>query len=263
MNRFGAMTLGRYLLVVVLLGLGLLLMCGPDSQGRGSGETLSGDGHSEEAGSLELDSEMRSEAEAAPGPEAGEGQGPEGYEPLLRAVDGRFTKAGWNHYGPGYFELDPATGVLTSHGGMGLFWYAAREYGDFDLQLEFMCASEQTNSGVFLRVPEVPASDDYIYHSFEIQIDDTGEDVHHTGAAYDAEAPTHKASKPPGEWNRFNITFEGSRLQVVLNGEKILDWEAEPRGKVEDFASRGYIGLQNHDDRSPVYFRNIYVKELE
>jgi hypothetical protein len=43
---------------------------------------------------------------------------------------------------------------------------------------------------------------------------------------------------------------------------KIVDWEAEPRGKVEDFAAKGYIGLQNHDDQSPVYFRNIYVKEL-
>jgi hypothetical protein len=31
---------------------------------------------------------------------------------------------------------------------------------------------------------------------------------------------------------------------------------------VTDFAARGYIGLQNHDDHSPVYFRNIYVKAL-
>jgi hypothetical protein len=42
----------------------------------------------------------------------------------------------------------------------------------------------------------------------------------------------------------------------------VVDWEAEPRGKVRDFAPRGYIGLQNHDDRSPVYFRNIFVREL-
>ncbi len=42
----------------------------------------------------------------------------------------------------------------------------------------------------------------------------------------------------------------------------MLDWEAEPRGKVEDFSPRGYIGLQNHDDRSPVYFRNIWIREM-
>ena len=48
----------------------------------------------------------------------------------------------------------------------------------------------------------------------------------------------------------------------MLNGETVLDWEAEPRGKVADFAPVGYIGLQNHDDVSPVYFRNIRVREL-
>jgi hypothetical protein len=126
-----------------------------------------------------------------------------------------------------------------------------------------MCASETTNSGIFLRVPGVPTSDDYIYHSFEIQIDDASEGIHHTGAAYDAEAPTRAASNPPGEWNHYNITFVGNRLQVELNGEEVLNWEAEPRGKVEDFAPRGYIGLQNHDDGSSVYFRNIFVKALE
>ncbi len=41
------------------------------------------------------------------------------------------------------------------------------------------------------------------------------------------------------------------------NGDPVLDWEAEPRGKVESFAPKGYIGLQNHDDRSPVYFRKF------
>jgi hypothetical protein len=188
---------------------------------------------------------------------------PDGYEQLLKDNNGRYHKGGWNHYGPGYFELDPATGVLTSHGGMGLFWYSVKEFGDFVLELDFLCADENTNSGVFLRVPGVPASDDYIYHSFEIQIDDASEGIHHTGAAYDAEAPTHLASNPPGEWNHFKITFVGSRLQVELNGQEVLDWEAEPRGKVEDFALRGYIGLQNHDDQSPVSFRNIVLMELE
>jgi len=187
---------------------------------------------------------------------------PEGYEQLLRSSDGRYHKGGWNHYGPGYFTLDPVSGVLTSHGGMGLFWYSAREFGDFVLELDFMCTDENTNSGVFLRVPGVPSSDDYIYHAFEIQINDAGEGIHRTGAAYDAQAPSHLASHPPGEWNHFKITFVGDRLRVELNGEEVLDWEAEPRGKVEDFSTQGYIGLQNHDDRSPVYFRNVYVKEV-
>jgi len=191
------------------------------------------------------------------------GGAPEGFEQLLKSWDGRYHKGGWNHYGPGYFELDAETGVLTSHGGMGLFWYSVKEYSDFVLELDFRCADVHTNSGVFVRVPGVPTSDDYIYHSFEVQISDEGEGIHRTGAAYDAEAPTKLASNPPGEWNHFKITFQGSRLEVEVNGQKVLDWEAEGRGKVADFAPKGYIGLQNHDDRSPVYFRNIYLKELK
>lgn len=185
-----------------------------------------------------------------------------GYERILREHNGVYSKHGWNHYGPGYFELDEGTGVLKSHGGMGLFWYSAKEYGDFVLELDFMCDDEATNSGVFLRVPGVPSSDDYIYHSFEIQINDAGEGIHRTGAVYDAEAPSEGASVPPGEWNHFKITFVGDHIEVELNGVKVVDWDAEPRGKVMDFAARGYIGLQNHDERSTVYFRNIFVKEL-
>ncbi|MDH3497523.1 MAG: DUF1080 domain-containing protein [Gemmatimonadota bacterium] len=185
-----------------------------------------------------------------------------GYEQILRQVNGRYTKHGWNHYGPGYFDLDPETGVLTARGGMGLFWHAGKAYGDFVLELEFKTPDIQANSGVFVRVPGVPVSDDYIYHSFEVQIDDKSEGIHHTGGVYDAEAPSHHASRPPGQWNHLEITFQGNHVTVAVNGQTVVNWDAEPRGKVRDFAPRGYIGLQNHDDQSAVQFRNIYVKEL-
>jgi sugar phosphate isomerase/epimerase len=185
-----------------------------------------------------------------------------GYQQILGQRGGRFHKHGWNHYGPGYFLMDGRSGVLKSQGGMGLLWYSVRKYRDFVLDLEFKCERENTNSGIFLRVPEVPVNNDYIYHSFEIQIDDASQGVHHTGAAYDAEAPSEHNSKLAGEWNHMAITFQGDRIQVELNGTRVLDWKAEPRGKVRDFAREGYIGLQNHDSRSPVYFRNIFIKDL-
>jgi hypothetical protein len=145
---------------------------------------------------------------------------------------------------------------------MGLFWFSEKKYKDFVLELDYKCSELFTNSGVFIRVPEVPTSDDYIYHSFEIQIDDRSKDVHHTGAAYDAEAPKINAEKETGEWNHFKISFIGKNIKVEVNGKLVVDWIAEPRGKIKNFAEEGYIGLQNHDSRSPVYFRNIYIKEL-
>ena len=185
------------------------------------------------------------------------------YEEILATSAGRYGKRGWNHYGPGYFTLDERTGVLQSQGGMGLFWYSVRKYKDFILELDYRCSRMDTNSGVFLRVPDLPASDDYIYHSFEIQICDAEEGIHKTGAAYDAEPPMADAAHPTGEWNHYKITFRDSRIQVELNGKAVLDWQAQPRGKVKDFAAEGYVGLQNHDSISPVCFKNIYIKELK
>ena len=184
------------------------------------------------------------------------------YEEILAWWDGKFSKHGWNHYGPGYFMLDERTGVLKSQGGMGLLWYSRKKYKDFVLELDFKCSQVDTNSGIFLRVPGVPTSDDYIYHSFEVQIYDYGADIHRTGAVYDAEAPGSDAFKPTGEWNHYKITFRGDHIQVELNGVEVINWEAKQRGKIKDFARDGYIGLQNHDSISPVYFRNVYVKEL-
>jgi len=188
----------------------------------------------------------------------------EGFTPLLAQWDGRFNKHGWNHYGPGWFTLDHETGVLASHGGMGLLWYAAEQFGDFVLRLQFQTSLPESNSGVFLRVPEVPVSDDYIYHSFEIQIHGTApEAIHRTGGVYDAVAPSQHLERPPGEWNDMEISFIGDRIMVVLNGTQVVNWEAKPAGKVADFAPRGFIGLQNHDWETSVWFRNIRVKKLD
>ena len=188
----------------------------------------------------------------------------EGFERILRQRrNGTFSKAGWNHYGPGYFELDEQTGILSSSGGMGLFWYAVEEFGDFVLDLEYRTEVESANSGVFVRVPGVPSSNDYIYHSWEVQIYDIGDGIHQTGAVFDAEPSARMASKSTGEWNRMRITFIGDHISVEINGEKVVDWDAEPRGKVEDFAVRGYVGLQNHDRDTKTMFRNIFVKSLE
>jgi sugar phosphate isomerase/epimerase len=185
----------------------------------------------------------------------------DGWTQILKRGYGGYEKHGWNHYGPGYFECDPKTGVLKGQGGMGLLWYG-KKLRDFILECEFKCSTPTTNSGIFLRVPEVPVSDDYIYHSIEIQIDDTSTGIHHTGAAYDIEAPKALASKPTGEWNHIRIEFQGQHLKVVLNGKIVLDGPARPGGKVRDLALEGYIGLQNHDSQSPPHFRNVFLKEL-
>ena len=204
----------------------------------------------------------------------------EGYIELLSKNDqGLYSKHGWNHYGPGYFTLDRKTGVLSAHDGMGLFWYSAKQFGDFVLELDYMCDVKENNSGIFVRIPNMPTSNDYIFECFEIQIYDAAMDniehkmhegaakvdpslLHATGAVYDAEPPKKMASFGPGKWNHYKITCKGLRYTIELNGVQVNDWMAEPRGKVKSHWPKGYIGLQNHDATASIHFRDIKVKEL-
>ena len=188
----------------------------------------------------------------------------QGFDEILQCDDnGNYNKHGWNHYGPGYFELDRKSGVLTSSGGMGLMWFAAKKYGNFILDIEFKSLAPETNSGIFIRVPDMLTSNDYIGKSFEIQIDDDNTSAsHRTGAIYDAEPVKLNAANPSGEWNHYRITLNGNNYKVELNGKLVNDWDAEPRGKIKSFSNAGYIGLQNHDSDAKAAFRNIFVKEL-
>jgi len=186
-----------------------------------------------------------------------------GYDRILACNEnGQFHKHGWNHYGPGYFELDEETGILKSHKGMGLFWFAEK-YGDFILELDYKTEVPNANSGIFYRIPDMPSSNAYIFKSFEIQIDDSQTGIHQTGSVYDAHAPKYAAFNKTGEWNHYKITLKGDNVKIELNDKLIVDWNMQPRGKIREFYPEGYIGLQNHDYATSVYFKNIYVKELK
>lgn len=167
---------------------------------------------------------------------------------------------GWKQPGPGSFAESDAT--LTSRGGMGLFWYEAKEFGAYSLKLDWRQAGDD-NSGIFVGFP---ASDDpwtAVDNGYEIQIDDTDSPDRTTGAVYgyrSADLPARDgALNPPGEWNTYEIRVEGERLQVFLNGVRINDFtNTDPARSL----TRGHIGLQNHGDGDDVSFRYIRIKEL-
>lgn len=128
-----------------------------------------------------------------------------------------------------------------------------KEYSDFVLELEF-AINEKGNAGVFIRsaIEKNPA-----FSGHEMQIlDDHGKEPkkYTTGALYDVVAATKNMSKPAGQWNKARITCTGKRIQINLNGEDIVDYQT-------DRLTRGYIGLQNHDDHAVVKFRNIRITE--
>ncbi|MDK1472087.1 ThuA domain-containing protein [Streptomyces sp. 549] len=181
-----------------------------------------------------------------------------GYTPLF---DGTGTD-GWQQAGPGGFTLDEAAGTLTSSGGMGLYWYQAKEFGAYSLKLDWRVTGDD-NSGIFVGFP---ASDDpwsAVNRGYEIQIDATDSPDRTTGAVYGFQSADTAARdavlNPPGEWNTYEIRVERDRIQVWLNGTRINDFTStDPQRDL----TAGHIGLQNHGDADEVSFRDIRIQEL-
>ena len=65
---------------------------------------------------------------------------------------------------------------MVTYGGLGLFWYAARQFDDFSLKLSWKLTGETNNSGVFARFPD-PGNDPFVAvnQGYEIQIYDGGD----------------------------------------------------------------------------------------
>jgi hypothetical protein len=171
--------------------------------------------------------------------------------------DGKTLK-GWKMAGDGGFVIVKSDIALQSDKGGGLLWYAEKEYKNFILKLEWKVSDEGDNSGVFVRFPD-PADNPNIAvrEGYEIQIDDkAGDPIHQTGAIYDFAAPSKVVSKPPSQWNTMEIQALNQSYIVIINGEKVTEFTGSR-------LTEGHVGLQAHDDKSKVSFRNIMVKEIK
>ena len=171
----------------------------------------------------------------------------------------------WRMAGSGGFRrLDD--GSVESQGGSGLFWYAAADFDDFRLSVEWRILHETDNSGVFLRIPPLGNSPaPAIERGYEVQIDERGinpaarsrdDPLHLTGAVYKLAPAMRRASRGIGEWNRFEILAKDFEIGVTLNGIEVskLNTALRRRG--------GHVALQNHHEGSAVQFRQLEVVRL-
>jgi hypothetical protein len=190
---------------------------------------------------------------------------PEGYQPLFNGKD----LTGWKVMKGGKMEAwGAADGNLFTSGSGGAWLLTEKEYGDFELILEFKLP-ENGNSGVGLRSP---AEGDPAYVGMEIQVlDDNGpaykslKPTQYTGSIYDVVGAKRGSIKPAGEWNSMKIVCKGKMVSVELNGTKIVDANLEDHKDRLDkhpglARDKGFIGLQNHSTK--VEYRRIYIKPL-
>lgn len=136
-----------------------------------------------------------------------------------------------------------------------------KQYGDIEMYIDWNLdpAGPEADAGIYLRgTPQVQ-----IWDTARVKV---GAQVG-SGGLYNnrknQSKPLKVADNKLGEWNTFYIKMVDDRVTVKLNGELVVDniilenfWDREQILPITE-----QLELQAHG--SKVYYRNIYVKELE
>jgi hypothetical protein len=181
----------------------------------------------------------------------------------------------WQHVGPGSMSVED--GLIQTHGGMGLLYWKGGKISNCVLRVVYKMRDQNDNSGVFIRIPVEPREEWMpVHYGYEVQIDNepekSNEDEYHiTGTLYSLTKPLAKPGKPGPDWNTMEITLDGPRTVVTLNGVKVTDYtEGQPVPKRKfDFEPQhgqrpveGYFGLQNHSKNDVVFFKEVSIRPL-
>ena len=169
----------------------------------------------------------------------------------------------------GFVEVKPGTGMLVSR----------RGFGDAQLHIEWATPTppkgegqERGNSGIFLMgIYELQVLDSYQ--------NDTYADGQ-AGAIYGQSPPLVNATRPPGQWQTYDVVFHRphfkadssverpARMTVFLNGVLIQDnfelsgpTAHQRRPPYSAHADKLPLKLQDHGN--PVRYRNIWIRELQ
>ena len=173
----------------------------------------------------------------------------------------------------------PTNNYSVDHGsiqcmkGKGGTIYVNDELSDFSARMEFKLPPGG-NNGLAIRYP---GSGDTAYVGMcELQVlDDSAKKfaklhpAQYHGSAYGMVPAARGYQRPVGEWNFQEVTVDGSRIKVELNGTLILNADLanveKPMYDLGKFKGRlrksGYFGFAGHGDA--VSFRNISIKNIK
>src|SRR5436190_23230894 len=181
-------------------------------------------------------------------------------------------------------QSSPGTGILLNQpvNKNGADLYTQSEFGDVDLELDYMMA-KHSNSGIYLQgryeyqlldswTVENPTSGDNggIYERWDDKRPDGSK-------GYEGYAPRQNVSRAPGLWQHVKISFQAPRfdangqkienakmIRVELNGVVIHDnveMQAPTRGGGNEEKPLGPLRLQG--DHGTVAFRNIRITSFD
>jgi hypothetical protein len=205
-----------------------------------------------------------------PGDEANGILSRKGEDPGFKSIFNGKDFTGWDGPLDNYEIVDGAVRCKAHKGGT---IYTKEQYADYVVRFEFK-VPPGGNNGLAIRYP---GKGDTAYDGMcELQIlDEKYEEVTKSkldprqvhGSAYGMIAAHRGYQRAAGEWNFQEVTIQGSRIKVELNGTVILDGDVS---QAKDFMANsphpgkdrtvGHFGFAGHSD--PVSFRNIRIKKL-
>jgi hypothetical protein len=164
-----------------------------------------------------------------------------------------------------------AEGGVLVNDGLGGYATTMKDYGDFELMLEYKLA-KGADSGVYLRgVPQVQIWDTAIPDTKDIGYAKGSGGLWNNTKGTPGREPLVKADKPIGEWNALRVVMVGSRVSVWLNGKQVVDHailenysdKANKKLKPEErrpIPAQGPVQLQTHGGAT--HWRNIFIREI-
>ncbi|HKW36387.1 MAG TPA: DUF1080 domain-containing protein [Burkholderiales bacterium] len=173
-------------------------------------------------------------------------------EGWITLLDGS-TLEGWTTTGNSNWRIED--GVAVADRGNGLL-VAKKTYTEFQLHAEFW-VSEAANSGIYVRGTDPRKISSAT--AYEINIFDKRPDPSYGTGAIVGVAKVSPMPKAGGRWNVYDITVQGDRMVVVLNGVQTAD--------VRDRRHMGgVLALQHGADAVKntgiVKFRKVLIRPL-
>lgn len=168
----------------------------------------------------------------------------------------------WNADMAKHWRVDEAKGEIVSDG-KGVYLTTNKDYGDFELYVDWLMVSHNGDSGIYLRtVPQVQ-----IWDPDNASVANLGAPKG-SGALWNdnndnpGKWPLVKADNPIGQWNTFRIKMIGSRVWIWFNGKLTVDGQIMDNyfDRSKPIPPRGPIELQTHG--SEMRFRNVYIREI-
>jgi len=146
--------------------------------------------------------------------------------------------------------------------GFGAYATTEKDYGDFELHLEYKTVPK-ADSGIYLRgVPQVQIWDYTEEAKFKLGANKGSGGLWNNSPGAPGKDPRVLADKPFGEWNKFRIIMKGDMVTVYLNDKLVVD-----NAKLENYYDRKLSvpekgPLQLHTHGGELRWRNVSIQAL-